>query len=355
MKKKQHFLKTGLFSLVGGFILFAGVESGDAAGFPDVSQDHWANTEIEWAAEEGLVTGFENGDFRPNANVTEAEFVTMTNRYFNQTENGNATGHWAQGQYDRLTDEGIYLPGTYHQTFKNGDVPRGIVAQILSAHQGLEGNDLPAAVDWLFDEGLSTGQSTVGSRLDRFGFDSGLTRAEAATFFYRMNQQGMTTPQHFRSEDAHITPLSQQVINENTMANYEIGNYTTCGISRYNTNTAATLYEAYGPKDDSAYWRGGLYHVYNHCNYYIVEDMSYQYNTYGNHDVLTLEIFVEDQTGMTQQEVRNVWGQPTRTFSNEHDGTYDYIYELSGGTTIEVQFSDWTTEELRAVGVWLSL
>ena len=45
--------------------------------FTDVTSAHWAFASVERAAKLGLVTGFSDGTFRPNAAVTRAQFVLM--------------------------------------------------------------------------------------------------------------------------------------------------------------------------------------------------------------------------------------------------------------------------------------
>lgn len=45
--------------------------------FSDVPADFWSRAQIERAAELGLVSGYADGSFRPNASVTRGQFVTM--------------------------------------------------------------------------------------------------------------------------------------------------------------------------------------------------------------------------------------------------------------------------------------
>ena len=45
--------------------------------FSDVPNSHWAKEYIEKAAEEGIVSGYENGKFKPDNEMTRAEFVTL--------------------------------------------------------------------------------------------------------------------------------------------------------------------------------------------------------------------------------------------------------------------------------------
>ena len=58
---------------------------GDASGltesFTDVADDHWAYDAIVWACNEGIINGFEDNSFRPEADISRAQMVTMLYRY----------------------------------------------------------------------------------------------------------------------------------------------------------------------------------------------------------------------------------------------------------------------------------
>ena len=45
--------------------------------FPDVNNDHWAAKQIENLAEKGVIVGYPDGTFKPDENVSRAEFASM--------------------------------------------------------------------------------------------------------------------------------------------------------------------------------------------------------------------------------------------------------------------------------------
>jgi hypothetical protein len=62
-----------------GYIFVSNVER----MFKDVvrnSQTEWYYSELEWAVQEGLITGYQDGSFRPNHFVTRAEMVILLKR-----------------------------------------------------------------------------------------------------------------------------------------------------------------------------------------------------------------------------------------------------------------------------------
>ncbi len=55
-----------------------------AVAFPDVSDSHWAAPQIKLLTEQGVIVGYPDGTFKPDANVTRAEFAAMAIRALGQ-------------------------------------------------------------------------------------------------------------------------------------------------------------------------------------------------------------------------------------------------------------------------------
>ena len=68
--------------------------------FSDVQFGDWYNNAVSWAAEKGIVAGFEDGTFRPNQNVTREELATML-RAFTAFSNADSN---ANGTIDGFAD-----------------------------------------------------------------------------------------------------------------------------------------------------------------------------------------------------------------------------------------------------------
>lgn len=52
--------------------------------FPDVDNNHWAAPQIKLLSEKGVIVGYPDGTFKPDANVTRAEFAAMAIRALGQ-------------------------------------------------------------------------------------------------------------------------------------------------------------------------------------------------------------------------------------------------------------------------------
>ena len=88
-----------IMSMLIAFVLVLGtvtVVSADRE-FSDLSPSHWGYSYVQTLVGDGTINGYEDGTFRPEANVTRAEFVKMigkTDIAF-ETSFDDIVGHWA--------------------------------------------------------------------------------------------------------------------------------------------------------------------------------------------------------------------------------------------------------------------
>ncbi len=61
-------------------LVFSHLSFASGIAFNDVKSGHWASPHISALREEGIITGYEDGTFRPNSNVKVNEFITMALR-----------------------------------------------------------------------------------------------------------------------------------------------------------------------------------------------------------------------------------------------------------------------------------
>lgn len=69
----------------------------DAAGarFPDVKFESWYSADVEELALRGLISGCDDGTFRPGRTITAAEFVSIVARCAGAENRPASSGHWA--------------------------------------------------------------------------------------------------------------------------------------------------------------------------------------------------------------------------------------------------------------------
>lgn len=136
--------------LTGMLISCTGSAWADAA-YPDVDASTVQGQAIVKMTEAGVVGGYEDGTFRPDGQLTRAEFVKIVNGVFHYQETGevvtafdDVAGHWAQGQIAIAQQNGYiggvgYIEGVGNHCFApDATLTREQVAVILSRILKLE-------------------------------------------------------------------------------------------------------------------------------------------------------------------------------------------------------------------------
>ena len=122
------------------------------AGFSDLKQGAWYYQMVAYLAGIGVVTGYPDGTFRPDAYITRAEFVTIIARFFELAPGGNSkfsdiAGHWAQDSIIAVENKG-WITGNPDGTFgPQNNLTRAQAVTLINRmlNRGIEAGDLP---DW---------------------------------------------------------------------------------------------------------------------------------------------------------------------------------------------------------------
>ncbi len=92
--------------------------------FSDVNAGVWYNRAISTLAKAGILTGYTDGTFRPDAPITRAEMATIIARFDKLTETGKTfkdiEGHWAQ-EYIELAATNGWINGDGDGNFRPDD------------------------------------------------------------------------------------------------------------------------------------------------------------------------------------------------------------------------------------------
>ena len=116
-----------------------------AAPATDIS-GHWAEKVITQWQEKGLISGYEEGTFKPDNSVTRAEFVIMLNKALGFTQKGNVTFSDVSANawyYDAvaIAVEAGYCAGYEDGTFKpNATITRAEAAVMIAKAKELTAN-----------------------------------------------------------------------------------------------------------------------------------------------------------------------------------------------------------------------
>ncbi|MFF2483773.1 Ig-like domain-containing protein [Paenibacillus sp. NPDC058071] len=174
-----------------------GIQFSDIAG-------HWAEASIKQAVSKGIVTGYTDGTFRPNATVTRAEFAVMLMNVIKPQGDGAelnffdtaGIGDWAKKAIAQAVQAGI-LKGYEDGSFRpNAEVTRAEMAVMLAnaLGQAIEAGAATGFADdkkipaWAKDSVAYVQQAGVvkGNGNNQFVPQGHTTRAEAVTVLLNM-------------------------------------------------------------------------------------------------------------------------------------------------------------------------
>lgn len=103
--------------------------------FSDVAKSHWAANYIGYMQQFGIITGYADGSFRPDASVTRAEFAAIASRFERLTEGTKSFSdvpgsHWAAKYINFAATRG-WVNGYADGTFRpNNSITRAEVAAV---------------------------------------------------------------------------------------------------------------------------------------------------------------------------------------------------------------------------------
>ena len=106
--------------------------------FSDVSIENWYNNAISTAANAGIVNGYEDGTFRPNAFITRAEFATIASRFAAAAgvipaNFADISGHWAESYIKKAASVGWVNGYAEDNTFRpNNNITRAEAMTIIN-------------------------------------------------------------------------------------------------------------------------------------------------------------------------------------------------------------------------------
>ncbi|MCF7756898.1 S-layer homology domain-containing protein [Paenibacillus xylanexedens] len=163
---------------------------------------HWAGATVTTFVKLGVVTGYTDGSFHPNASITRAEFATLITKVFDLSSNqGNTisdvSGYWAESSIRSLQSKGV-LSGYPDGTFRpNQEIKRSEIIAIISRIMDLSKvptAEAPAFSDleqiWNKDQLQQAAAAGIiqGDRNGEFHPANSASRAEALTIILRVLQ-----------------------------------------------------------------------------------------------------------------------------------------------------------------------
>ena len=125
--------------------------------YSDVAATSWYNTAVSTLSSMGIITGYPDGTFRPNAAITRAEFAAIAARFDNDGDKTAAkfsdiANHWAKDEISIAYNNG-WITGYPNGTFgPQRDITRAetmtLVNRVLDRKPETEDDLLPDMVTW---------------------------------------------------------------------------------------------------------------------------------------------------------------------------------------------------------------
>ncbi|WP_406944946.1 S-layer homology domain-containing protein [Halobacillus sp. SY10] len=164
--------------------------------YNDVRVDYWAADHIEYMSNEGIIEGY-NGSFMPTENITRGSVAKMLTTALGISPSNDQqfsdvpSSHWASGHINALAKKG-YITGYTNGTFgPDSDITREEIAALFNKAFNLSGSTSNFKdVDgnhWAYDDiqSLAASGITHGYTDNTFRPENEATRSELTVFLYR--------------------------------------------------------------------------------------------------------------------------------------------------------------------------
>lgn len=172
-------------------------KSAPAIHFTDVPASSWSASVVERAAKMGIVTGYSDGSYHPNQKVTRAEFATMVAKAFGLPNSSGSffsdtQGHWASKSIAALQAKGVitgYSDGSFHP---NQEISRAEIVAMLARLTNYVPNAsnlfLDVATNWASEQinAFATAGIVTGKGNELFKPNDTASRAESVAMIIRL-------------------------------------------------------------------------------------------------------------------------------------------------------------------------
>ncbi|HHY74218.1 MAG TPA: hypothetical protein GX497_13545 [Bacillus bacterium] len=178
-----------------------GNNSSQTVSFKDISNNHWAYKSIAFLSDRGIINGYEDGTFRPSAEITRAMAAAMIAREFKLTEasdlpflfNDVKKSHYAYNAIKAVSEAGIINGQQVGKFAPDAKLTRAEMAVILTRAYKLEGAADKTFTDVKANHWAATAIDALLANKITGGYEDGsfkpskpTTRAEFSSFMERV-------------------------------------------------------------------------------------------------------------------------------------------------------------------------
>ncbi|CAH0122768.1 hypothetical protein PAE9249_05359 [Paenibacillus sp. CECT 9249] len=172
------------------------------SAFHDVSETHWGFSAIQWGLENQIVSGYPDGSFKPDQNVTQSEFLSMLLKAYKvDIPKPTEEDTWDAPLLKYASESNWTLVDD-----TNKPINRGQVAKLLTNASGKNFN-VRDSIHYLLDTGLSNGKTERS--ISGYKENDLLTRAEAIAFTRNVKTKLDVLKAAPTTEDKYNNPNSE--------------------------------------------------------------------------------------------------------------------------------------------------
>ncbi|SFQ27229.1 S-layer homology domain-containing protein [Salibacterium halotolerans] len=208
--------------------------AGAQSSFSDIGEDFWAGDAISHLEEQGIISGYEDGTFGPNNEVTRGQAALMLasaldldtsdrpDPGFSDIEDGTELS----AAVAAVADEGI-IEGYEEEFQPNEDLTRAQMSKVLAKAYDLSGDNSADFSDvsedfWAYDhiDALASNGITTGYEDGSFKPGASTTRAQFATFLWNTTGESEQTPEAPETDEEITTVLEDVMETQQNLESY---------------------------------------------------------------------------------------------------------------------------------------
>ncbi|SFM19911.1 S-layer homology domain-containing protein [Salibacterium qingdaonense] len=208
--------------------------AGAQSSFSDIGEDFWAGDAISHLEEEGIISGYEDGSFGPNDEVTRGQAALMLSSALNLDTSDRPDPDFSDIEdgteladaVAAVADEGI-IEGYEEEFQPNADLTRAQMAKVLAAAYDLSGDNSADFSDvsedfWAYDHIDALAANGISSGYEDGSFKPGAstTRAQFATFLWNTTGDAEETPEAPETDEEITTVLEDVMETQQNLESY---------------------------------------------------------------------------------------------------------------------------------------
>ena len=153
--------------------------------------DSYSRKAISWAIQKNIVSGYPDGTFKPRSNVSEAEWLAMMAKYYQEDikSEGKVSGeHWANKIYEVMEKHKLPVKGTSDIKARDTATKRKDLAKIVAASHGFN-LSYEQAIEYMYENDFSSGNDPNKKTYETYGAEENLQRQQAVMFLMKIDSK----------------------------------------------------------------------------------------------------------------------------------------------------------------------